>query len=249
MRIRLGVVPAALLLVLALRVPAAYGAAEVHRFNVVVSAIPTQVRADDFNSMINDINRIELEPRGLAPLDRMKLSWLFDAELRYFVRQNMAVSAGVGRLAKTTSQEYLPAIGQSITLSAHITSVPIHTGIAYYFKPYTQGDFQARAYVGGGFMSMVHNRATLQVAVSGISADEAFRITATNDGPGYYGEMGAHLFFASRLSVLLSGIYRSNDVRDLVIEDSGEPLRNDAGKHVGLDVGGVGFRMAVAIGL
>jgi hypothetical protein len=249
MRIRLGVPSVVLLLVLAVRIPAAMAAAEVHRFNVVFSSVPTQLEASEFNSLIDNINRTELEPRGLEPLDRINFAWLFDAELRYFVRQNLAASAGVGRIKKSSSQEYLPAIGTSITLSAQITSVPLHAGVAYYLKPYNQGDFQARAYLGAGFMSVVYNRATLQLTESGIVTGQAFRITGTNDGPGYYGEVGAHLFFASRYSVLLSGLYRSNEVRNLVDEDTGLPLYDVYGRPLTLDVGGAGFRMAVAIGL
>jgi hypothetical protein len=249
MRIRLAVVPAVLLLALAWRVPVATAAAEVHRFNVVLSAVPTQLRAADLNSLIDNTNRTELEPRGLAPLDRIKFSWLFDAELRYFVRQNLAVSAGVGQIRKSTSQEYLPGIGQGITVSAHITSVPLHAGAAYYLRPYNQGDFQARAYVGGGFMSVVYNRASLGVDFAGVPGQASSSVTGTNDAPGYYGEMGAHLFFAIRYSVLLSGLYRSNQVRNLVEETSGALMRDPQGRPLTLDVGGVGFRMAMGIGL
>lgn len=248
MRIRLAVVPAVLLVAFACRVPAAGASAEVHRLNVVLSAVPTQLRASEFNSLIDLINQTALEPRGLQGLDRIQFSWLFDAEVRYFVRQNLAVSAGTGRIKTSSSQIYLPAIAQSITLSAHITTVPLHAGAAYYLRPYNQGDFQARAYVGAGFMSVVYNRASLQLTEEGIVTGQAFRVTGTNDGPGYYGEMGAHLFFASRYSVLLSGLYRSNQVRNLVDEDSGALMHDTQGRPLKLDVGGAGFRMAVGIG-
>ena len=249
MRFRLGAALLVLCVVLAWHAPRAMAAAEVHRFNFVPSAIPTQVRASEFNSLIEQINNTALEPRGLEPLRRIKLSWLLDAEFRYFARPNLAVSAGVGRLKASTSQEYLPSIGMSITLSAHITSVPIHAGAAYYVTPYNQGDFQARAYVGGGFVSLVHNRATLGLSESGIVTGSAFRVTGTNDGAGYYGEVGAHMFFASKFSVLLSGIYRSNQVRNLVDESTGALLRDAQGEPLTLDVGGAGFRIALAVGL
>ena len=61
-----------------------------------------------------------MQPRGLQGLDRIKFSWLFDGEVRYFARQNLAVSAGWGRIKTSSSQVYLPGIGQSITLSAHV---------------------------------------------------------------------------------------------------------------------------------
>ena len=243
MRVRLGVVLAVVMLSLAWRVPGVRAAAEVHRLSVVISSVPTQVRAADFNGLIDDVNR-SLLAFGLEPLGKIKLSWLFDGEVRYFARQNLAVSLGVGRLSSSKSQEYLPAIGQSITFTAEVSSVPIHAGAAYYFTPYNQGDFQARAYVGGGFMTLVHNKATIKVDVNG----QEFRTTGTNDGPGYYGELGAHMFFATRFSVLLSGLYRSNEVRNLVDERTGIPLRNSRGQPIALDVGGAGFRMAVGIG-
>lgn len=248
MRIRLAVVPAVLLVAFACRVPTAWAAADVHRFNVVLSAIPTQLNAEEFNSIIDGINQTQLEPRGLQGLDRIRFSWLFDVEVRYFARQNLAVSAGWGRIKTSRAQIYLPGIGQSLELSAHITSVPIHAGAAYYLKPYNQGDFQARAYVGAGFMGLVYNRATVQLAEDGIVTGQAFRNTGTNDGPGYYGEVGAHLFFASRYSVLLSGLYRSNRVRNLIDEETGTPMVDGDGRPLTLDVGGSGLRMAVGIG-
>jgi len=249
MRTRYGIIPAVVLLVLLLRAPDVRAAAEVHRLNFVVSTVPTQVRADDFNGMIEEVNRSRVDPHNLERLGKVKLSWLFDGEVRYFARPNLALSVGVSRLRASTKQEYLPAIGTSNTLRSDITSIPIHAGAAYYFTPYNQGDFQARAYLGGGFMNIVYNRASLQWLGTAIVSGEPFQWTGTNDGPGYYGEVGAHLFFASRLSVMVSGLYRSNQVRNLVNEETGAPSVNAQGKAVALDVGGGGFRMAVAIGL
>ena len=248
MRMRFGIVPAVLLLVLIAPASDVRAAAEVHRLNLVISTVPTQVRAGDFNGVIDDVNRTLLAPYNLEPLPKIKLSWMFDAELRYFARQNLAVNVGVTRLRAGTSQEYLPQIGASNTLRADITSIPIHAGVAYYLTPYNQGDFQARAYLGGGFMNMVYNRATLQWLGTGIPGGQSFRVTGTNDGPGFYGEVGAHLFFAGKLSVLLSGLYRSNQVRNLVDENTGAVIVNAQGEPVSLDVGGAGFRMAVGIG-
>ena len=249
MRSRFGIVPAVLMLAIVCHAPDVRAAAEVHRLNVVLSAVPTQVRASDFNDQIGEINRVFLEPIGLEHLDKIKLSWMFDVEVRYFARPNLALSVGVSRLRATSSQEYLPTIGASNTLRAEITSVPIHAGAAYYFTPYNQGDFQARAYIGTGFVNMVYNRASLAWDGTGIPIGGPFRVGGTNDGPGYYGEVGAHLFFASKLSVLLSAMHRSSQVRNLINEVTGAPLVNFNGQPVSLDVGGTGFRMAVGIGL
>jgi hypothetical protein len=251
MRIRYAALSAILLLAIhgAWRVPAASAAAEVRRANLVFSAMPTQIAGGGFNDVIDLVNRAQLEPRGLAPLDKINFSWMFDAELRYFVRQNIAVSAGIGQLKGRTVQTYLPGIGQSIDVIAAITSVPIHAGAAYYLAPYNQGDFQARAFVGAGFTSMVYNRATIEVIGNGIQPDPSSRTTGTNDAPGYYGEFGAHMFFAARYSVILSALYRSSMVRNLVDEDTGQLMFDPQGRPLTLDTGGVGFRMALAVGL
>jgi hypothetical protein len=248
MRIRLAAVLAVLALSSAWRVPAVQAVAETHRLNIVFSGTPTQVRADDFNGFIDDINRLFLTPQGLEPLGKIKLSWLFQGEVRYFARQNLAVTAGVGRMSSTKRQEYLPAIGRSIVLTAEVASVPIHAGAAYYLKPYNQGDFQARAYVGAGFVSLVANKATFRQDQTGTPAP-TIRITGTNDGPGFYGEAGAHMFFATRFSVMLGALYRSSNVRNLIDEASGLPLTNFQGQPIALDVGGIGFKMALGIGL
>lgn len=249
MRMWFGSIPAVLLCVLIGPAPEVQAAAEVHRLNLAISAVPTQVRANDFNGMIDDINRIRLAPLGLEPLPRINMSWLFDAELRYFARPHLALTVGVGRLRASTSQEYLPTIGSSNTLRSGVTSIPIHAGAAYYFSPYNQGDFQARAFVGGGFSHSVHNRASLTWDGSGIPAGQAFHWTGTNDGPGYYGELGAHMFFATKLSVMLSGMHRSSQVRNLVDEATGALILNAQGGPISLDAGGTGFRMAIGIGL
>ena len=115
--------------------------------------------------------------------------------------------------------------------------------------PYNQGDFQARAYVGGGFMSMVQNRLKLQETFNGIPGAESFTIAWKRDAPGYYGEVGVHMFFATRFSVLLGAVYRGAKVEAVLDRDfqpTGEPP--DFNKPLGLDLSGVGGRMAVAVG-
>jgi len=249
MRMRFGIIAVVLLAVLVWRASAVQASAEVHRLNLVFSTVPTSVRAGDFNDAIGYLNQAGLQPYNLEPLDKISLSWLLDGELRYFARPNLAVSFGVTRLRAGTSQEYLPTIGASNTVRSDITSVPIHAGAAYYFTPYNQGDFQARAYLGAGFMSVVYNRASLSWTGTGIPGGQGFAVTGTNDGPGYYAEAGVHMFFASKLSMMLSALFRSNEIRNLVDESTGAPILNVDGKPFTLDVSGTGFRMAVGIGL
>ena len=50
--------------------------------------------------------------------------------------------------------------------------------------------------------------------------------------------------------MLLSGLYRSNEIHNLVDErNPGVLLLNAQGRPLTLDVGGFGFRMALGIGL
>jgi len=233
----------------------ARAAAEVHKFNLVLSAVPTSVSAADFNDRIEEINNTDLEPVGRNGIDTINNAWLYQAELRYFVRPNVAVSAGVGQLRSQTKREFLPALQQDIQLRVEMLSIPIHVGGTYYFTPYNQGDFQARAYVGGGVMGLVHNRTRFQVYEV---ADEttsifggSYTIEGHGDSPGYYGEFGVHMFFAARYSVLIGVLYRSAEVRDMRAKripsgGGGEP--EDLGVIGDLDTSGLGARMAIGIG-
>jgi len=237
---------------------AAFAAAEVHRFNVALSATPTSVNAGDFNDGIDFYNRtvVTPAPRGYDPLDEIRFSWLFTSELRYFVTRNLAVNAGVGQLRAKSTKEYLPALSQSINVRAELLTVPIHLGAAYYMQPYNQGDFQARVFLGGGLVSYTHSRTAFAQTLAGTdSATTAqlggsFKLTSTQDGPGYFGEAGMHLFFASRYSILLSALYRSGELTRLVDERTGQVVIDPkTGKPATLDVGGIGFRMAAVLGL
>lgn len=249
---------AALAMATLLAPPAAFAAAEVHRFSLALSGAPTQMNAGDFNDAIDFYNRtvITPPPRGYDPLPKVNFSWLFDSEFRYFVTRNLSVNTGVGQLRAKSAKEYLPALSQSIHVRADIITVPVHIGAAYYLQPYNQGDFQARMFMGGGLVHYTHSRTSFEQTLAG--ADSAttaqlggsFRRSSTQDGPGYYAEGGVHLFFAARYSILLSALYRSGEVHGLVDERTGRPVLNPVtGKPAGLDFGGIGFRMAAVIGL
>ncbi|HYM81312.1 MAG TPA: hypothetical protein VEY91_07855 [Candidatus Limnocylindria bacterium] len=227
-------------------------AAEIHRLSVVLSSIPTQIAGGDFNESLDFFNRTRLRPRGLEALDEVTFAWLHTAELRYFVRPNLAVSLGVGQLRSQTSREFLPAIQQSVQLRAEVLSVPVYAGGAYYLAPYTQGDFQARAYLGGGFVSNVYTRSVFEQVESNTDSLTTlggdFRQDATRDGPGYYVEVGAHLFFALRYSVMLSAVYRGAEIRRLLDQRTNQPVLTPDGRPFTLDLSGLGGRMGIAIG-
>ncbi len=248
----------------------ASAAAEFHRLNVVLSGIPTQVGAKNFNSEIDRFNSLYLTPFGFKGLERIGSGWLFDAQIRYFVRPNFAVEGGVGQLRQQVQQEFLPTLAADLQVRAEVLSVPVHVGGAYYFSPYRQGDFAARAYVGGGFLSSVYNRARIETAATGLGtvADRAntMKVTGHGDSPGFYVETGAHLFFATRYSLMMGLQYRSAMVRhpwgtlertDLVTGVKTKtlygPLTNlDATVPLSrmdhLDLGGLGLRFGLSIG-
>jgi len=236
----------------------ALAAAEVHRFNLGLSATPSGIDAGDLNHAIDFYNRtvITPPPRGYEPLDEISFGWVFSGELRYFLTRSLAMSAGLSQLRSKTSKEYLPALSQSINVRADLITVPVHLGAAYYLQPYNQGDFQARMFLGGGLVSYTHSRTTFQQTLAGVDSTTnaelggSFKLANTQDSPGYYTEGGVHMFFASRYSVLLSVLYRSGRIERMVDERTGEVVRDpETGKPFSLDVSGFGFRMAAIIGL
>jgi hypothetical protein len=284
-RLRLGVLLALAVTLGAFSLsPEAMAAAEVRRLNLVISAMPSQINGGGMNDLLERYNQNPLNASGRSfePIDRLGMAWLFDGELRYFVRPNFALAAGVSRLKVQTKREFLPSIGASINVLGEVSSVPVHVGAQYYLAPYTQGDFQARAFVGGGLMSLTGTQATFSTNEVGLpikattdgtpdtldlySLGGAGRLVAGGDSPGYYAEVGAHLFFAARYSVIVGAVYRSMKIRNLanegviMVPDAGRlssepPLQVELldlkGKPVRipeLDLSGLGVRMAVAIG-
>jgi hypothetical protein len=248
---------AALVLACLLAPTAARAAAEVHRLNLALSGIPTSLAADDFNQTLDYYSRTVLtpSPRGFEPLEKVSFTFLFDAELRYFVTRNLSLNAGISHLRAKSAKEYLPALVTAINVRADIITVPVHLGASYYLQPYNQGDFQARLFWGGGFIQYTHSRTGFLQSLAGTdSATTAqlggsFKLQSTQDGTGYYAEGGVHMFFASRYSIMLSGIYRSGVLRNFIDEATGRPLLNPAtGRPFTLDVSGIGLRIGAGIG-
>lgn len=256
---RFGWLAIGFLLTFATPQPAA-SAPELHKLNLILSSNPTQIIAGDLNDFINDFNRFQLEPRGMEALDNISFAWYHQAELRYFVRPNWALSAGFGQIRSQSRREFLPRISQIIVLRTDVLSVPVHVGATYYLAPYTQGDFQARAYLGGGFMSLTNNKIVFEQlefqADSATTLGGSRRSKARADGPGYYAEFGGHMFFASRYSVMIGAIYRSATVRrthvvnEVVVPGGTGTVTAipDENPGIGLDTSGLGLRMGVGIG-
>lgn len=237
----------------------ARAAAEVHRFNLVISAYPMQIVGGDFNDAIDSFNNKILLPRGFQTLSEITYGWMFQGELRYFLRQNFAVCAGVGQLRSKSTREFTFGISDDISVRAEILSVPIHLGGDYYFTPYNQGDFQARAYAGGGVLSLTNTYGRLATVTLSSTPGLGGSATArwAGDAPGWYAEVGAHMFFAVRYSVMLGVIYRSAQVGYVGLYSSQDqagvtyPDARLVATNVPfrLDTSGLGARLSLAIGL
>ena len=122
-------------------------------------------------------------------------------------------------------------------------------GAAYYLQPYNQGDFQARAYLGGGFLSLVQSRLKYQQTVNGVPGQTSYTVAWKRDAPGAYVEGGVHMYFASRFSVLLGVMFRSAKIEALLNRETHEAAYAPDGLPLSMALSGVGARMAVAIGL
>ena len=69
------------------------------------------------------------------------------------------------------------------------------------------------------------------------------------DSPGWYGEVGVHMFFALRYSVVLNGYYRSAKTRGLALTGTNDEFLNlSDGQPFELDLSGIGGRAALCIG-
>src|SRR5262249_3260736 len=228
----------------------ARAAAERHKCTLVLTASPSQILGGDFNDQIDFFNRTMLVPRGLESLDEISYGWLFDAELRYFIRPNFAISGGAGQIRSQTRREYSFSPVDNITVEAEVLSVPIHLGGTFYFAPYNQGDFQARAYLGGGILSLTGTHGTITSVVTFPSSPTipsgTFENRLAGDAPGWYAELGAHMFFAVRYSVMIGAIYRSAVVGTTAAYVNERLAVENINQSV--DVGGLGARLSLAIG-
>ena len=230
----------------------ARAAAEVHKFSLVINAVPTSVDGGDFNRYIDDFNQYLLRV-GLQTVSHVSFGWEFGGELRYFLRPNLALAAGVSQLRASTRREYLPGLTQDVVLDAEVLSAPIHAGADYYFTPYNVGDFRAQFYAGGGLLSLTSTHSRFQLTFVGADtsfADPSFKLVYAGDAPGYYVEAGVHMFFAVRYSVLLGAIFRSAEVSPVAVyyadPRNAERLVGYAARR--LNVSGVGARASLGIG-
>jgi len=233
--------------------PRADAAAVIHRFSLEIGGGASQIAANNYNAQNEFLNRNFIEPRGLQGFDAATFSFLYDIGARFFLRPNVALRVNVGQMRTQSQREYLPAIHQDITVRTEILSVPMQLGADYYMAPYNQGDFQARAFIGGGILNTVENRVLFQTFETGTDPTTTlfgdFVTKAQKDAPGWYGEFGVHMFFAIRYSVVMNAYYRSAKARGLVQTGTNTPLLNlTDGRPYELDLSGIGARGALCIG-
>jgi hypothetical protein len=241
------------------KAPQAQAQAEVHKLNFMFSANPSSFKAEDYKNFLDDYNSRVLLPHDLKPLDNISWGWRFEGELRYFVTSSVAVSAGAGQLRTEKRQEYLPRISQRIEVRTNVVSAPIHVGASYYFSPYNQGNFRARAYLGGGLISHTNSKVFFEQLEFNTDTTTTLggsaRLKGRGEAPGYYAEFGAHMWFATRLSIMLGMTYRSADMSVLrydtvAISDNGvETPYNPPIRPETLDLSGISARFALLIGL
>ena len=248
-----------LAIALVTRAPEAQAQAEFHKLNLMFSGNPSSFKAEDYKDFISEYNERVLVPHVLKEMDQISWGWRFEAELRYFATPNFAISAGVGQLKTENRQEYLPRISQRIEVTTNIVSAPIHVGGSFYFSPYNQGNFRARAYLGAGVMAHTNSKVFFEQLEfntdSATTLGGSYRLKGRGEAPGYYAEFGAHMWFATRLSIILGVTYRSADMTNLrydtvAISPSGvETPFTPPFKPETLDLTGIGARFAVLFGL
>ncbi|MFI5370141.1 MAG: hypothetical protein ACHQ52_01195 [Candidatus Eisenbacteria bacterium] len=248
------------------RAPKASAAAEIHKLNFLISGNPSSLAAEQYNNLINNYNSAVLDPRGYEPLKGMHFAWFFQAQLRYFVRPNITVDGGYGNLQDDQKAEFLPRIKQSIDIDTYIKTNVWNVGGSYYLQPYNQGDFQARMYFSAGLLSLSNTEVNFSKTEDGTDSTSTLGSAVGNtnrydytykgklEGPGWYLEGGAHLFFAVRYSVMLGVMYRNMSVSAVPVtltefDPSGvaHPQPSPTGP-VEVDLSGVSARMGICIG-
>ncbi len=248
------------------RAPEARAAAEIHKLNLLLSGNPSSLAATKYNDLIEQYNTNVLDPRGYEPLSSMHFGWLFQAEMRYFVRPNVTVDVGFGNVKSSQEKEFLPRISQSINIDTHIQSDVWNVGASYYLQPYNQGDFQARMYFSGGLLSLTNTQfkfgkveagtdsSTTLGTATGTGDKYSYNVQGKSEGPGWYIEGGAHMFFASRFSVMLGLMYRDMKVVAVPValtefDKYNNPYPSTVSiQPVEVDLSGVSARMGVCIG-
>jgi hypothetical protein len=244
----------------------ASAAAEIHKLNFLISGNPSSLAASQYNDLLNNYNSNVLDPKGYDNLKGMHFGWFFQGQLRYFVRQNITVDVGWGNLVDDQKKEFLPRISQSIDIDTHIRTDVWNAGASYYLQPFNAGDFQARMYFSAGLLSLsstelkfsknelnTDSTTTLGSAVGNTNRYD-YDVQGKQEGPGWYLESGAHMFFAARYSVMLGFMYRSMSVTAVPLTltefdpSGGTHTSPSPTGPVEADLSGISARMGICIG-
>jgi hypothetical protein len=237
---------------------------KVSRLGLGIYIGATSISPDYINEKIRDANQIITPPPpgglGLAPVDEIKASPLFQAELRFFISDKLVAVGGLGYMERTEQIDLKPQPDQDDVLAqAHIQGVPIYVGLDYYFLPYTSGDVTWRPFAGGGFMSMVEARGKVGKNFI-LDPNDPTRFIIQDDflrgfgeGAGFWVETGVHLMLPGRYSFVGNIYYRYLKIPAVWELDpqgqpvDGEPILDDSGQPVDLNWSGLGIRIGIQI--
>ena len=220
----------------------------VKRFGVALYAMPTNMKLDDLNDQIDELN-VFTDQQNLAPINDIHWGAQFGMEGRYTINRHWTAVAGFGRIQKASTLDLLPQVGQHILVQARVLTVPTNLGAAYYFNPQTSGNFTLRPFLGGGMMRLVETK--VKIGGEAVLQDTSFTNfqRPQGEGVGWYGEGGVHMMFPSRYSIILNGIYRHAKSQQVYEETTHARILNADGSPYTIDVSGFGIRFAVQISL
>ena len=213
---------------------------------------------DYINNAIDDVNEFTTPPPpdgpGLAPIDHISASPIFQFEGRFFISDKLVATLGYGTLGRTESLTLQPQTSQEIIVEGSVNAKTLNTGLDYYFTPHTSGDVTWRPFGGVGFMSVIEGEGrvggSVMETVPDTTLDDRFE-RFFGQGAGFYVEAGIHLMIASRYSFIGNVFYRNLKMDNVwAVDESGNslgPLLNDDGSLAEIDLSGIGLRVGINI--
>lgn len=221
----------------------------VSRLGLAIYAGVSSLSPDNVNQAIDQTNQATNAILGVAPIDHITSSPLFQMEVRFFVSDKIVAVMGLGSMRTSSSLQLMPQADTDLEVEGSVRAVPLHLGADYYFLPYTRGDFTLRPFAGGGFMSSVDTRVKVGASFTApdTTVDQFQRFVG--NGAGFYLEGGVHAMVPSRYSFILNLFYRNLQVKRLYIEDGDANvyglLLDENGNPAKLDLSGFGIRLGV----
>ena len=218
-----------------------------------------QTLSPDFiNNAIDEVNAVATPPPpdgpGLAPLDHIAASPIFQIEGRFFISDKFVATLGYGTLGRTENLTLQPQTSQEIIVEGSVNAKTLNTGLDYYFTPYTSGDVTWRPFAGAGFMSVIEGEGRVGGSLTETTPDttvddrfDRFR----GQGAGFYLEAGVQLMIPSRYSFIANVFYRNLKMDNVwEVDEFGNslgPLENPDGSLAEIDLSGIGLRVGINI--